>query len=165
MSLSPNQHKPPKLTKCNSYDSEDGAVLRNIDACRTIAQTVQTSLGPYGRNKIIINHLQKMILTNTTTAIDFLTHTNPPSSQPRLRNTKSSTTVNDSGGSSVDETTSTRLRLKDAMGTTWRKFKLRNGNGRKGETSSTEEVAEGDVVEEKMQAVDGTQPSATAAER
>jgi hypothetical protein len=53
----------------NSYDAEDGAVIRNIDACRTIAQTVQTSLGPYGRNKIVINHLQKMILTSDAATI------------------------------------------------------------------------------------------------
>lgn len=53
----------------SSHDSEDGAVIRNIDACRTIAQTVQTSLGPYGRNKIVINHLQKMILTNDAATI------------------------------------------------------------------------------------------------
>ncbi|KAK2790095.1 T-complex protein 1 subunit theta [Onygenales sp. PD_10] len=52
-----------------SHDSEDGAVLRNIEACRTIAQTVQTSLGPYGRNKIVINHLQKMILTSDAATI------------------------------------------------------------------------------------------------
>ena len=52
-----------------SYDAEDGAVLRNIDACRTIASTVQTSLGPYGRNKLVINHLQKMILTNDAATI------------------------------------------------------------------------------------------------
>ncbi|KAI9852688.1 MAG: T-complex protein 1 subunit theta [Vezdaea acicularis] len=52
-----------------NYESEDGAVLRNIDACRTIAQTVQTSLGPYGRNKIVINHLQKMILTSDAATI------------------------------------------------------------------------------------------------
>ncbi|KAF2768033.1 T-complex protein 1 [Teratosphaeria nubilosa] len=52
-----------------NYDAEDGAVLRNIDACRTIASTVQTSLGPYGRNKIVINHLQKMILTNDAATI------------------------------------------------------------------------------------------------
>ncbi|KAI9852985.1 MAG: T-complex protein 1 subunit theta [Thelocarpon superellum] len=51
------------------YESEDGAVLRNIDACRAIAQTVQTSLGPYGRNKIVINHLQKMILTSDAATI------------------------------------------------------------------------------------------------
>ncbi|KAK3357048.1 chaperonin Cpn60/TCP-1 family [Lasiosphaeria hispida] len=52
-----------------NYDSEDGAVLRNIDACRAISSTVQTSLGPYGRNKIVINHLQKMILTSDAATI------------------------------------------------------------------------------------------------
>ncbi|KAF2803561.1 t-complex protein-like protein 1 [Mytilinidion resinicola] len=52
-----------------NYDSEDGAVIRNIEACRTIAQTVQTSLGPYGCNKIVINHLQKMILTSDAATI------------------------------------------------------------------------------------------------
>ncbi|ROW17494.1 hypothetical protein VPNG_00901 [Cytospora leucostoma] len=53
----------------NNYDNEDGAVLRNIDACRAISSTVQTSLGPYGRNKIVINHLQKMILTSDAATI------------------------------------------------------------------------------------------------
>ncbi|KAL8927563.1 MAG: hypothetical protein Q9208_002369 [Pyrenodesmia sp. 3 TL-2023] len=53
----------------NNYDAEDGAVIRNIEACRAIAQTVQTSLGPYGRNKIVINHLQKMILTSDAASI------------------------------------------------------------------------------------------------
>ncbi|KAH0612363.1 uncharacterized protein H6S33_010415 [Morchella sextelata] len=52
-----------------SYASEDGAVIRNIDACSTIASTVLTSLGPFGRNKIIINHLQKMILTSDAATI------------------------------------------------------------------------------------------------
>ncbi|ERT02015.1 T-complex protein 1 subunit theta [Sporothrix schenckii 1099-18] len=53
----------------NNYDSEDGAVLRNIDACRAISSTVQTSLGPFGRNKVVINHLQKMILTSDAATI------------------------------------------------------------------------------------------------
>ena len=53
----------------SSYESEDGAVVRNIEACRAISQTVQTSLGPYGRNKIVINHLQKMILTSDAASI------------------------------------------------------------------------------------------------
>jgi len=44
-------------------------VIRNIEACRTIAQTVQTSLGPYGRNKIVVNHLQKYILTSDAATI------------------------------------------------------------------------------------------------
>lgn len=43
--------------------------MRNIDACRTISDTVATSLGPYGRNKIVINHLQKMILTSDAATI------------------------------------------------------------------------------------------------
>ncbi|KAL4769593.1 TCP-1/cpn60 chaperonin family-domain-containing protein [Aspergillus nidulans var. acristatus] len=51
------------------HDAEDGAVIRNIEACQAISQTVQTSLGPYGRNKIVINHLQKMILTSDAATI------------------------------------------------------------------------------------------------
>jgi len=53
----------------SSHDAEDGAVIRNIEACRAISQTVQTSLGPYGRNKIVINHLSKMILTSDAATI------------------------------------------------------------------------------------------------
>jgi len=64
-----NTFTPTNTNNIPSHDSEDGAVIRNIDACRTIAQTVQTSLGPYGRNKIVINHLQKMILTNDAATI------------------------------------------------------------------------------------------------
>ena len=45
------------------------ADYHQIDACRTIARTVQTSLGPYGRNKIVINHLAKMILTSDAATI------------------------------------------------------------------------------------------------
>ncbi|KAI5301551.1 T-complex protein 1 subunit theta [Ascosphaera pollenicola] len=52
-----------------SHDAEDGAVIRNIEACNAIAQTVQTSLGPYGKNKIVINHLQKLILTSDAATI------------------------------------------------------------------------------------------------
>jgi T-complex protein 1 subunit theta len=44
-------------------------VIRNIEACRAISQTVQSSLGPYGRNKIVINHLQKMFLTSDAATI------------------------------------------------------------------------------------------------
>lgn len=57
------------LTAQFSHDAEDGAVIRNIEACQAISQTVQTSLGPYGRNKIVINHLQKMILTSDAATI------------------------------------------------------------------------------------------------
>jgi T-complex protein 1 subunit theta len=56
-------------TGYTTHDSEDASVLRNIDACRTIASSVQTSLGPFGRNKIVVNHLQKMILTSDAATI------------------------------------------------------------------------------------------------
>ncbi|KAK5080939.1 T-complex protein 1 subunit theta [Lithohypha guttulata] len=71
MSLSIPQASQAGLFKqgYSSYDAEDGAVIRNIDACNTIAQTVKTSLGPYGRNKIVINHLAKMILTSDAATI------------------------------------------------------------------------------------------------
>lgn len=71
--------RPPRATtECNhkAYEipthrqsNEDGAVIRNIDACQALANTVKTSFGPYGRNKIVINHLQKMILTNDAATI------------------------------------------------------------------------------------------------
>lgn len=69
-----NSNAPPRTlltlsVPTFSYESEDGAIIRNIEACRAIAQTVQTSLGPYGRNKIVINHLQKMILTSDAASI------------------------------------------------------------------------------------------------
>ncbi|KAH1723022.1 hypothetical protein KXX25_009431 [Aspergillus fumigatus] len=51
------------------HDAEDGAIIRNIEACQAISKTVQTSLGPYGRNKIVINHLQKMVLTSDAATI------------------------------------------------------------------------------------------------
>lgn len=44
-------------------------MLRNIDASRAIASTVSTSFGPFGRNKIVLNHLQKLILTNDAVTI------------------------------------------------------------------------------------------------
>lgn len=44
-------------------------MVRNIEACHAIAQTVQTSLGPHGRNKIVVNHLQKMMLTSDAASI------------------------------------------------------------------------------------------------
>ncbi|KAK9471774.1 chaperonin Cpn60/TCP-1 family [Dipodascopsis tothii] len=52
-----------------TYQSEDGAVNRNIAACREIASMVRTSIGPCGRNKIVINHLQKVFLTSDAATI------------------------------------------------------------------------------------------------
>lgn len=47
-----------------TYSNADGAVQKNIQACREITKLVLTSIGPCGRNKIIVNHLQKVFITN-----------------------------------------------------------------------------------------------------
>ncbi|ODQ66522.1 T-complex protein 1 [Nadsonia fulvescens var. elongata DSM 6958] len=52
-----------------TQSSEDGAVVRNITACREISQMVRTSVGPCGRNKIIVNHLGKVFLTSDAATI------------------------------------------------------------------------------------------------
>ena len=45
------------------------AVLRNIEACKAIAGMVQTSLGPNGMNKLVVNHLEKIIVTSDCATI------------------------------------------------------------------------------------------------
>ncbi|KAF9591265.1 hypothetical protein IFM89_003216 [Coptis chinensis] len=40
------------------------AVLKNIDACKQLSVITRTSLGPNGMNKMVINHLDKLFITN-----------------------------------------------------------------------------------------------------
>lgn len=47
-----------------SHSNADGAVIRNIEAVREISKILLTSMGPSGRNKIIVNHLGKIFITN-----------------------------------------------------------------------------------------------------
>ncbi|RUS26543.1 hypothetical protein BC938DRAFT_470631 [Jimgerdemannia flammicorona] len=47
----------------------DEAVLRNIEAVHELAEIVRTSLGPNGRNKMVINHLEKLFVTNDAATI------------------------------------------------------------------------------------------------
>ncbi|KAL1928429.1 hypothetical protein VTP01DRAFT_2785 [Rhizomucor pusillus] len=47
----------------------DEAVLRNIEATHEFAEVVRTSMGPNGRNKMIINHLEKLFVTNDAATI------------------------------------------------------------------------------------------------
>ncbi|CAA3028049.1 T-complex 1 subunit theta [Olea europaea subsp. europaea] len=42
----------------------DEAVLKNIDACKQLSTITRTSLGPNGMNKMVINHLDKLFITN-----------------------------------------------------------------------------------------------------
>ncbi|KAI3437083.1 CCT-theta [Psidium guajava] len=47
----------------------DEAVLKNIDACKQLSATTRTSLGPNGMNKMVINHLDKLFVTNDASTI------------------------------------------------------------------------------------------------
>ncbi|KAL9232988.1 hypothetical protein vseg_008035 [Gypsophila vaccaria] len=47
----------------------DEAVLKNVDACKQLSDITRTSLGPNGRNKLVINHLDKQFVTNDAATI------------------------------------------------------------------------------------------------
>lgn len=48
----------------NSYSNADGQINKSIAAIRELHQMCLTSMGPCGRNKVIVNHLGKIIITN-----------------------------------------------------------------------------------------------------
>eukprot|EP01006_Ploeotia_vitrea_P018100 TRINITY_DN49365_c0_g1_i1.p1 TRINITY_DN49365_c0_g1~~TRINITY_DN49365_c0_g1_i1.p1 ORF type:complete len:559 (-),score=47.95 TRINITY_DN49365_c0_g1_i1:119-1795(-) len=52
-----------------SFSGIGGAVLKNIEAAKGIASMVNTSLGPNGMNKLVVNHLEKIIVTSDCAAI------------------------------------------------------------------------------------------------
>lgn len=47
-----------------SITNEDGAISRNVQAVREISNIILTSMGPSGRNKIIVNKMGKIFVTN-----------------------------------------------------------------------------------------------------
>lgn len=51
------------------FSGVDEALLRNIEACKNLSQITKTSLGPYGMNKLIVNHLGKHFVTSDTNTI------------------------------------------------------------------------------------------------
>lgn len=51
------------------YRGVDEAVYRNIEACSQLAQTVRSAYGPNGLNKMVINHLEKLFVTNDAATI------------------------------------------------------------------------------------------------
>jgi len=51
------------------YSGLEEAVIRNIGACKEFAETVQTCYGPNGMNKMVINHLDKLFVTNDAATI------------------------------------------------------------------------------------------------
>jgi len=48
------------------FSGVDEALLRNIEACKNLANITKTSLGPYGMNKLIVNHLGRHFVTSDT---------------------------------------------------------------------------------------------------
>lgn len=51
------------------FQGLEEAVIRNISACKQLAETVQTAYGPIGMNKMVINHLGKLFVTNDAATI------------------------------------------------------------------------------------------------
>ncbi|XP_031553654.1 T-complex protein 1 subunit theta-like [Actinia tenebrosa] len=47
-----------------SYSGLEEAVFRNIEACQKLSEITQTSFGPNGMNKMVVNHLEKLFVTN-----------------------------------------------------------------------------------------------------
>ncbi|KAJ7971879.1 T-complex protein 1 subunit theta [Quillaja saponaria] len=47
----------------------DEAVLKNVEACKQLSTITRTSLGPNGMNKMVINHLDKLFVTNDAATI------------------------------------------------------------------------------------------------
>ncbi len=52
-----------------TFQGLHGAVLRNTEAAKAIAAMVRTSLGPNGMNKLVVNHLEKIIVTSDCATI------------------------------------------------------------------------------------------------
>ncbi|XP_059149519.1 T-complex protein 1 subunit theta-like [Physella acuta] len=51
------------------FSGLEEAVYRNIDACKELAKTTISAFGPHGQNKIVINHLEKLFITNDAATI------------------------------------------------------------------------------------------------
>lgn len=52
-----------------SLEGLEAATLRNIAAAKELSQIVSTSLGPNGMNKLVVNHLEKIIVTSDCATI------------------------------------------------------------------------------------------------
>ena len=44
-------------------------MFRNIQACRELSRVTSSSYGPNGMNKMVINHLEKLFVTNDAATI------------------------------------------------------------------------------------------------
>src|SRR5256885_1011267 len=51
------------------YRGLEEAVLRNIEMCVELGRTLRSAYGPKGLNKMIVNHLEKLFVTNDAATI------------------------------------------------------------------------------------------------
>lgn len=51
------------------YSGIDEVALRNIEACKELAETTKSAYGPNGMNKMVINHIEKLFVTNDAATI------------------------------------------------------------------------------------------------
>jgi len=47
----------------------EGVIVRNIEASNELSRILRSSLGPHGRNKLVVNHLEKITVTSDCAAI------------------------------------------------------------------------------------------------
>lgn len=52
-----------------SFQGLDEAIYRNIDACKQMTNITRSSYGPNGMNKMVINHLEKLFVTNDAATV------------------------------------------------------------------------------------------------
>ena len=51
------------------FSGMDEAVFRNIHACKELSKVTRSSYGPNGMNKMVINHLEKLFVTNDAATV------------------------------------------------------------------------------------------------
>ncbi|KAJ1885139.1 T-complex protein 1 subunit theta, partial [Kickxella alabastrina] len=71
MALRVPQSNGPQLFK-EGYKNLQGleeVIFRNIQATKEMSEITRTSFGPNGRNKMVVNHLEKLFVTNDAATI------------------------------------------------------------------------------------------------
>jgi T-complex protein 1 subunit theta len=51
------------------YSGLEEVAMRNIEACKELAETTRSAYGPNGMNKMVINHIEKLFVTNDAATI------------------------------------------------------------------------------------------------
>ena len=51
------------------FSGIEEAVIRSIEACTEFSRTLKTAYGPKGLNKMVINHIEKLFVTNDAATI------------------------------------------------------------------------------------------------